>query len=226
MNRKVVKTADGSDTILVDELGVSYHSKHGAIQESIHVFIEAGLAFYKTQMPDKQSIRVFEMGLGTGLNALLTCQYAHKNSVNISYTAVEQYPATKEEVSVLNYSSLLQDDTNILPNIHASEWEKTTGISDTFSFKKVHTSLQEYVPDAQYDIVYYDAFAPNAQPELWTTDIFSKLYSMMSDNAMLVTYCSKGDVRRAMLSVGFDVQKIPGPPGKREMLRATKSIKS
>lgn len=226
MNRKVVKTADGSDTISVDELGVSYHSKHGAIQESIHVFIEAGLTFYKTQMPDKQSIRVFEMGLGTGLNALLTCQYAHKNSVNISYTAVEQYPATKEEVSILNYSSLLQDDTNILTNIHASEWEKTTGISDTFSFKKVHTSLQEYVPDEQYDIVYYDAFAPNAQPELWTTDIFSKLYSMMSDNAILVTYCSKGDVRRAMLSVGFDVQKIPGPPGKREMLRATKSIKS
>lgn len=225
MNRKVVKTADGSDTISVDELGVSYHSKHGAIQESIHVFIEAGLAFYKTQMPDKQSIRVFEMGLGTGLNALLTCQYAHKNSVNISYTAVEQYPATKEEVSVLNYSSLLQDDTNILTNIHASEWEKATGISDTFSFKKVHTSLQEYVPDERYDIVYYDAFAPNAQPELWTTDIFSKLYSMMSDNAILVTYCSKGDVRRAMLSVGFDVQKIPGPPGKREMLRATKSIK-
>lgn len=223
MNRKVVKTADGSDTILVDELGVSYHSKHGAIQESIHVFIEAGLAFYKTQMPDKQSIRVFEMGLGTGLNALLTCQYTHKNSMNISYTAVEQYPATKEEVSVLNYSSLLQDDTNILTNIHTSEWEKTTGISDTFSFKKVHTSLQEYVPDEQYDIVYYDAFAPNAQPELWITDIFSKLYSMMSDNAILVTYCSKGDVRRAMLSVGFEVQKIPGPPGKREMLRATKT---
>ncbi len=225
MNRKVVKTADGSDTISVDELGVSYHSKHGAIQESMHVFIEAGLAFYKTQMPDKQSIRVFEMGLGTGLNALLTHQYAHKNSVNISYTAVEQYPATKEEVSVLNYSSLLQDDTNILTNIHTSEWEKVTGVSDTFSFKKVHTSLQEYVPDEQYDIIYYDAFAPNAQPELWTTDIFSKLYSMMSDNAILVTYCSKGDVRRAMLSVGFDVQKIPGPPGKREMLRATKPIK-
>lgn len=225
MNRKVVKTADGSDTISVDELGVSYHSKHGAIQESIHVFIEAGLAFYKTQMPDKQPVRVFEMGLGTGLNALLTCQYAHKNSVNISYTAVEQYPVTKEEVSVLNYSSLLQDDTNILTNIHASEWENATGISDTFSFKKVYTSLQEYVPDEQYDIIYYDAFAPNAQPELWTTDIFSKLYSMMSDNAILATYCSKGDVRRAMVSVGFDVQKIPGPPGKREMLRATKSIK-
>lgn len=224
MNRKVVKTADGSDTISVDELGVSYHSKHGAIQESIHVFIEAGLAFYKTQMPDKQSIRVFEMGLGTGLNALLTCQYAHKNSVNISYTAVEQYPATKEEVSVLNYSSLLQDDTNILTNIHTSEWEQTIDLSEAFSFKKVQTSLQAYVPDELYDIVYYDAFAPNAQPELWTTDIFSKLYSMMSNDSILVTYCSKGDVRRAMLSVGFEVQKIPGPPGKREMLRAIKNI--
>lgn len=223
MNRKVIKTADGSDTILIDDLGVSYHSKHGAIQESMHVFIEAGLEFYIAQLSTNQRISIFEMGLGTGLNALLTCQYTHKNSMNISYTAVEQYPATKEEVSVLNYSSLLQDDTNILTNIHTSEWEKTTGISDTFSFKKVHTSLQEYVPDEQYDIVYYDAFAPNAQPELWTTDIFSKLYSMMSDNAILVTYCSKGDVRRAMLSVGFEVQKIPGPPGKREMLRATKT---
>ena len=215
MERKVEVTADGSSTIHIPEMGVTYHSKHGAIQESLHVFIHAGLSFYCGQHPEKRSIHIFEMGFGTGLNALLTSQYAEQHNITIQYEAVELHPLNEAEVNALNYDSAL------LQQLHSAAWSATTAINAHLLLTKHSTSLQQFVATEQFDVIYYDAFAPGAQPELWTEEIFRKLYNMLTLNGVLVTYCSKSDVRRAMIAAGFSMEKIPGPPGKREILRGT-----
>ena len=221
MQRRIVKTADGSDTIAIDDLSVSYHSKHGALQESTHVFIDAGLKYYHSQYPECGTIKIFEMGLGTGLNFLLSNDYASKSKVKIDYTAIEKYPLSDNEIKDLNYAELL-NEAELFDILHSMEWGKYIQATDGVRLHKVKGDLEGFGSDELYDVIYYDAFAPNAQPELWTVDVFKKLYGMMTDNAILVTYCSKSDVRRAMISAGFEVEKLQGPPGKREMLRALK----
>ena len=221
MERRVIKTKDGSDTIEVEELGVCYHSRHGALQESIHVYIETGLSYYREQNPEKQIVTVFEMGLGTGLNAVLTAQLADKEELSINYHSIELSPLAIEDIMALNYSRLLKDE-KLIGEIHNCPWGMPNKISKFFTVTKTKGKLEEYIAPIPLDVVYYDAFAPSAQPELWTEEIFKQLHSMMSEQGVLVTYCSKGDVRRAMSAAGFDVQKTQGPPGKREMLRAIK----
>ena len=216
MERKVEVTADGSSTIHIPEMGVTYHSKHGAIQESLHVFIHAGLSFYCGQHPEKRSIHIFEMGFGTGLNALLTSQYAEQHNITIQYEAVELHPLNEAEVNALNYDSAL------LQQLHSAAWSAPTEINAHLLLTKHPTSLQQYVGTEQFDIIYYDAFAPSAQPELWTENIFRKLYGFLLPGGIMVTYCSKAVVRRAMEAAGFRITKVQGPWGKREMLRATK----
>lgn len=224
MQRKIIKTADGSDTITIDELDVTYHSRHGAVEESMHVFINAGLDYFHKQHPEQTNIRLFEMGLGTGLNVLLSCAYVKGENISIEYTAIEQHPLTGNEFTGLNYVDLVEGiNIELFERIHDSSWGMQNAITDKISLHKVHDDLKNYTTSNKYDVVYYDAFAPAAQPELWTVDVFSKLYNMMSDNGVLVTYCSKGIVRRAMISAGFTVEKLQGPPGKREMLRARKT---
>jgi tRNA U34 5-methylaminomethyl-2-thiouridine-forming methyltransferase MnmC len=224
MQRQIISTADGSHTISIPEMNVTYHSTHGAIRESMHVFIEAGLS--KINEAGKKELHIFEMGLGTGLNALLTLLEAEKNQQLIHYTALELFPLEQEAIQSLNYCDQLnrKDLQPFFEQLHTCDWEKEISISPHFILKKSRTDLLNFNPlDSQHwDLVYFDAFAPSAQPALWTQQVFEKLYNMLAPGGLLTTYCSKGDVRRAMQAARFKVEKIPGPPGKREMVRAMK----
>ena len=222
MERVIQHTADGSATIAIPSMAVTYHSTHGAIQESMHVFIAAGWQFLLQQQPAKQTIHLLEMGFGTGLNALLTYQLA--NEKEVYYETLEQFPLPETITQQLGYADNLSDKTlgTTFSAMHACEWGRVVNIGRQFHLCKRREKLEDYQPSSLIDLVYFDAFAPNTQPELWTSPIFNKLYQAQSAGGILVTSCSKGDVRRAMLAAGYQVEKIPGPPGKREMLRAIK----
>jgi tRNA U34 5-methylaminomethyl-2-thiouridine-forming methyltransferase MnmC len=219
VERKIVITGDGSHSIAIPELHVAYHSIHGAIQESKHVFINAGLK-YLIANTSSSPLTIFEMGFGTGLNAFLTVIEAKNQKIKIQYIAVEQFPITPEEAASLNYPDVL-DHADLFHTIHECRWNEAVSVNEYFTLKKVETNLLNFTSSQHFNLVYYDAFAPGAQPELWTKGIFEKIFHMLEPNGVLVTYCSKGDVRRAMIDAGFTVKKLPGPPGKREMLRAT-----
>lgn len=221
MERKIIITEDGSHSIAIPALNVTYHSVHGAIQESKHVFIEAGLNYVLNNFSARK-LNILEMGLGTGLNVLLTLIEAEKQDLNIHYTAIEKFPVLVDEANSLNYAILLRHD-ELFQKIHKSEWGKDVFLSEYFIIRKEKLDLVDYSTSGQFDLVYYDAFAPAAQPELWAKEIFQRLFYLLKPDGVLVTYCSKGDVRRAMIAAGFVVKKLPGPPGKREMLRAIKN---
>ena len=224
MLRQPVITKDGSHTVSVPEMNVTYHSLHGAIQESLHVFIEAGLKYWVSNF-NHGDIHIFEMGFGTGLNALLTYIEAENLNIHVHYTAVELFPLQHEEIAALNYCDQLKrpDLPAVFERLHNCECNQEVDISSFFKLQKVKTNLANFSSGPRFNIIYFDAFAPAAQPELWTQAIFEKLITMMQFGGVLVTYCSKGDVRRAMQAVGFIVEKIPGPPGKREMVRSRKA---
>jgi tRNA U34 5-methylaminomethyl-2-thiouridine-forming methyltransferase MnmC len=226
MKRLPVITKDGSHTISIPEMNVTYHSIHGAIQESMHVFINAGLLpIWPLSGGPIDEVRVFEMGFGTGLNALLTLIDAEERKQPVYYYSVELFPLNNEEVKQLNYCNELQrpDLQSSFEQLHNCEWEKDVSITEHFTFHKTNNDLTGLSIDQHFNLVYYDAFAPGAQPELWTVAVFEKLYNLLLPGGILVTYCSKSDVQRAMKAAGFIIEKIPGPPGKREMLRAIKS---
>ena len=223
MERKIILTEDGSHTVSIPEMGVTYHSIHGAIQESHHVFIQAGLHY----IPDTLKtpcICIFEIGFGTGLNALLTYNEAEKNQLEIYYETIEPFPLNESEVKSLNYCEQLNrpDLQPLFEKMHSCEWEKEINLSPFFTLKKSTASLINYLPNKPVNLMYFDAFDPNVQPELWTKEVFKKMFSILQSNGVLVTYSSKGDVRRAMEESGFKVEKIPGAKGKREMIRAIK----
>lgn len=218
MKRHLQLTADGSHTIHIDELNITYHSKHGAIQESQHVFIDAGIS-YLHQIKQLTEYQIFELGFGTGLNALLTAVFSDQMNVSVSYHSVEAFPLKADEASTLNYGTLLQQ-TSIFLQLHTVPWNTAIPIHPKFELHKHHSTLNDFNTQEQFNIIYYDAFAPTAQPELWTVEVFEKLYQLLKPEGILVTYCSKGIVRRAMEAAGFRVTKLQGPPGKREMVRA------
>lgn len=221
IQRIAVPTADGSTTLYIPQWDEHYHSVHGAVQESNHVFIHAGLLFYLESNANKSPIHILEIGLGTGLNALLTAKIAAEKKCSIHYTALEAYPLSDAEINLLDFSSAagISDDT-ILKNIHASVWEQEEKINDCMQLCKHAKKLEDWQPSQSYDIIYFDAFAPSVQPELWNDAIFQKLFEASCSGTVLITYCVKGAVRRAMQAAGWQVKKIPGPPGKREMTRA------
>lgn len=221
---QLLQTADGSVTLYHEALDETYHSRHGAIQESKHVFIRNGLSYFLEYHPRTKSINILEVGLGTGLNALLTFIETRNTQAIINYYALEAFPPPEEITASLKYPELFIDESNqsIFEQIHICEWEKMHSFSDNFNFKKYKTTLEEFSTETAFDLVYFDAFAPRIQPELWTLEIFEKLYKQMAKNTLLVTYCAKGDVRRNMQAAGFFTERLPGPPGKREMLRAQK----
>jgi tRNA U34 5-methylaminomethyl-2-thiouridine-forming methyltransferase MnmC len=219
MERRIIKTADGSDTVFIPEMNVSYHSKHGAIEESMHVFIEAGFRYWSGRLERSDSAQIFEMGFGTGLNAFLTAIEAEEKGIKVYYETVEMFPLQKGKVDALNYTRGLSNK-DLFQQIHECKWNEEVTLNKYFTLKKVHEDLINYSTNQPFNLIYYDAFAPTAQPELWTEEIFKKLYSMLLPNGVLVTYCSKGSVRRAMQAAGFSIEKISGPPGKREMVRA------
>jgi len=218
---QIIDTEDGSHSILSEKFGVTYHSKHGAIQESMHVFIEAGL---RVRMREAQALAVLGIGFGTGLNAFLTCLEADKQQVKIDYTAVEAYPLSTEIIHQLNYTAKLKgaDRDNFFDKIHHADWENRAAIHPYFSIEKNKMRFEEIDVKNAFDVVFFDAFAPNSQPELWETPMFQKMYDALRLDGILTTYCAKGVVKRTLKSVGFQIESIPGPPGKREMTRATR----
>ncbi len=220
MKREIIITSDGSTTIHLPEWNEQYHSKHGAIQEAYHVFIKNGLY----QFDKRNSINILEIGFGTGLNCFITFLETKKLSMQIDYTGIEAYPIKEEEIEKLNYVQQLGvfEHKNIFESLHSSTWEQQTRIDPTFYLTKRNQFFDQIDDDNVFDIIYFDAFGARVQPELWTVSIFEKMYHALKPNGVLVTYSAKGSVRRAMQEVGFTVEKLPGPPGKREMLRATK----
>lgn len=225
MKREIITTGDGSKTIQISEWDEQYHSKHGAIQEARHVFLGMGLQHYVSKMPTTQPIAILEMGFGTGLNALLTLFEAQALNTEIEYTGIEAYPVSEEEVAAMDYSSQLSQ-TNALHyynQMHTLSWGEQHPITTDFRLAKRQERFEDITDIGLYDLVYFDAFGARVQPELWDEAIFEKMYIALRENGVLVTYAAKGSVRRAMQAVGFVVERLPGPPGKREMLRATKT---
>jgi len=223
MQRKLIITSDGSHSIHIPEWNENYHSVHGAIQESRHVFIEAGLKYCAAK---KNALNILEIGLGTGLNALLTFMEAQLLSTGIHYTALEAFPLSKELTDELNYIKALESPEHeglFFDLIHGSEWEKETEVTPGCKLKKIRNTLQEItLPEQEFDLVYFDAFGPPVQPEMWTEELFIKTYKTTKPGGILVTYCAKGEVKRTLKRVGFTIESLPGPPGKREMIRALK----
>lgn len=216
---ELVKTADGSDTLYVSELNEHYHSTFGAVQESRHIFIEAGL-----HKSEQDSINLFEVGFGTGLNAYLTVLETIKTNQNIRYITIEKYPLTSEIWTALNYTEIISDgNLSLFEMIHEAKWNEEVKITDHFSILKLSIDLMnvDYSNLPMFDLIYFDAFSPEKQPELWETSIFHRLAGHCANRAKLVTYCAKGVVRRSLITAGFTPERIPGPPGKREMLRGT-----
>jgi len=221
LKREIITTSDGSKTIQIVDWNEQYHSKHGAIQEAYHVFIKSGLSLF-----NNQSVSILEIGFGTGLNALITLIEAERFHLNITYTGIEAYPIAPEELQQLNYISELKAEEfeNDFQLMHDAPWEEDIALSDTFILHKKQKDFRELNDDNLFDLVYFDAFGARVQPELWTATIFSIMFNALKKGGVLVTYAAKGSVRRAMQEVGFSVERLPGPPGKREMLRATKPI--
>lgn len=220
MQREIQLTADGSHTIYLPAIDITYHSRHGAIQESMHVFINAGLQILMDP-PIANPIQILEIGFGTGLNALLSQQMANKLHAPVAYTSIEPFPLSTEEVNTINHGRLLEMD-KAFQQLHACPWEQPVQIDAYFSLKKINASLPGFTTTGRYHCIYFDVFAPTVQPELWTTTVFEQLLSFLHPGGSLLTYCSKSVVRHAMMAAGFNVNKIPGPYGKREMVKAVK----
>ncbi len=223
---KIIETGDGSHSVLNLAMHETYHSRHGALQESQHVFIREGLYHWKDTYPDIRELHVFEMGMGTGLNLILTLRDALKNpDISYHYTALEAYPLEASVAAQLNYLVVLDDKplNSLFQKIHQLEWDEVHELLPNFTLEKRQTCLEDFNSEERtYDLVYYDAFAPNKQPELWTYAVMDQLQQLMKEGAIFVTYSAKGQLKRDLRSLGLKVESLAGPPGKAEMIRATK----
>ena len=220
MERKVITTLDGSTTIQLVEWNECYHSKNGAIQEAQHVFINNGL-----YLLEEKSVSVLEIGFGTGLNAFVTYLESQKNGYSIDYVGVEAYPVKEEEAFAMNYVEALNVSQydGVFKFMHQCSWEEKNQVSPNFFLTKKQQLFQEIDFENQFDIIFFDAFGYQVQPELWSTEIFGKMFNALKEKGILVTYAARGVVKRSLLEVGFQVKKMPGPPGKREMMVGFKS---
>jgi len=218
MPHAIIETSDGSHTIYVPELDEHYHSIHGAVQESTFIFIRNGF-----DISDADPLCILEIGFGTGLNALLTAIHGLTERRDIFYTTIEKYPLGGEIIESLNHHRFAgAEGKEIFNRIHAAEWNAMINICPNFSIKKIRTDLTEKRPEGIFDLIYFDAFGPDKQPEMWTPEIFRSIAEVTRPNGILVTYSAKGEVKRNLKACGFDVNLLPGPPGKRQMIRAVK----
>ncbi|MFB6307065.1 MAG: tRNA (5-methylaminomethyl-2-thiouridine)(34)-methyltransferase MnmD [Flavobacteriales bacterium] len=222
-HKNIIKTEDGSSTFYIPSLKETYHSVHGAVNESMHVFIDKGAKYFTNE---RDNLRIIEVGFGTGLNALLT--YIESERINvksIDYYALEPYPISNDQLEQLNYTSIIDkkdgDAETFFEKIHSFQEEGYFEMNNfRFHFHKL--KIQDFISDLKFDLVYFDAFAPHAQPEMWEYSVFIDLFNMMDPNSILVTYCAKGNFKRALKKAGFKVEELEGPPGKREMVRGMK----
>ena len=222
-----VTTEDGSLTLRVPELDEHYHSVHGAIQEARHIFLRAGIDHYRDRLQQNHAeplpLHILEAGFGTGLNAYLTLLHAEEIQVPVCYHSLEKYPLPPEETARLNYPALLgRPQDPLFRALHDAPWEETVAVTPRFLLHKHFCDFREIDFPPRFDIIFFDAFNPEAQPHLWTPEVFARFHHALHPGGILVTYCVKGIVKRALRSVGFTLERLPGPPGKREMLRATK----
>lgn len=217
MIRQLILTEDGSHTIFVPEMGEHYHSVHGAIQESRHIFIKNGYA--KVQA---RAVSILEVGFGTGLNTFLTLLESNTDNKSVNYETWEASPISMEESRLLNYPDIIKSGHDIFNELHQSAWGREVPITSKFALKKIQDDIRNFNSDRIFDLVYFDAFGPDYQPELWKTEVFEKIGACMRKNSRLVTYSAKGQVRRNLREAGFLVEKAPGPPGKREITIALK----
>lgn len=219
MKREIIRTKDGSTTIQITDWDECYHSRFGAIQEAQHVFIKNGLSLFKNQ-----SVSILEIGFGTGLNAFITFLESKKLNQSIDYVGVEGYPISAVEVVSMNYISELnvEDNRPIFEQMHECNWEEQNFLREDFLFTKRNQFFEEINDIEKFDLIYFDVFGYNVQPELWSTVIFEKMFNALKINGILVTYAARGVIKRNMVEVGFVVEKLEGPPGKREMFRAKK----
>ncbi|UPT66015.1 MAG: tRNA (5-methylaminomethyl-2-thiouridine)(34)-methyltransferase MnmD [Sphingobacteriales bacterium JAD_PAG50586_3] len=221
---EIITTTDGSSSLFNATLNETYHSKHGAVAESRHVFIKHGLEYYIDHHQPKE-VKIFEVGLGTGLNAYLTALYAMQNpSLSIVYHAIDTYPMPDELVAGINYPEVLAGNRDLFEELHKSAEGADVRLLPNFMYKKVVSDIKGYNTDTKFDIIYFDAFAPEKQPEMWLLPLFEKLYGILAQNGIMVTYCAQGQFRRNLKAVGFSAERLPGPPPKREMTRVTKGF--
>jgi tRNA U34 5-methylaminomethyl-2-thiouridine-forming methyltransferase MnmC len=220
---KIVESEDGSHTLFHTGLNETYHSMHGAVQESEHVFIQAGLE--RKMAAPKNSIHIFEVGFGTGLNAWLTYKRVAGTDLKIIYHSIEPYPLEEEIYSRLNYVQTTKDETlrDFFSALHHAPWNEEVELNNNFTLKKIKSRLEEYQrPEGIFDIIYYDAFAPSKQAEMWLPENIQKVYALLNKGGLLVTYCARGQFKRDLKEIGFLVETLPGPPGKKEMTRGVK----
>jgi tRNA U34 5-methylaminomethyl-2-thiouridine-forming methyltransferase MnmC len=219
----IITTEDGSSSLYNPVLQETYHSSHGAIQESMHVFIEHGLKYWKNQNPDK-AVSILEIGMGTGLNVLLTLQNAIESKLKVEYTTLEPFPIASDLVTQLNYKSIFQDEllSNAFDEIHQCSFDKKLELTEIFLFKKLSSTLQEFTTDSKFDIIYFDAFAPKKQSEMWHLELLQKLATTLNSGGVFTTYCAMGQLKRDLKACGLTVDTLQGPPGKNEMVRGLK----
>jgi tRNA U34 5-methylaminomethyl-2-thiouridine-forming methyltransferase MnmC len=222
MPREIIVTKDGSHSLLHTEMNETYHSVHGAIQESRYVFIEKGLEYWLT-LNQNRDVNVLEIGFGTALNTLLALQKGRELQVRINYASIEAFPLSRELWTRLNYSDAL-GDAELFELLHDVSWDAEHEITSAFLLKKYYTTLQDVaLLPAAFDVIFYDAFAPAKQPEMWTPEMLEKVTTSLKPGGVFVTYCAKGQLKRDLKILGLGVETLPGPPGKKEMVRAVKS---
>lgn len=215
---EIVNTADGSHTVYVPEMNEHYHSIHGAVQESLFIFINNG---FDVCLADP--VNILEIGFGTGLNAFLTAVKCLDDKRRVNYTSVEKYPLPVNITDSLNYYTFTGKNTKkMFRRIHSSPWNSDVNICNNFILKKIESDVTQFLPEGIYDLIYFDAFGPDKQPEMWSIEVFKKIASLTRENGIFVTYSAKGQVKRNLRECGFEVSLLPGPPGKRQIIRADK----
>lgn len=223
---RILRTGDGSPTLYRTDLDETYHSTHGAVQESLLVYIRNGLDWYAGGHPRQGPVRVFEVGFGTGLNALLSLRWSLVSGVGLDYTAIEPFPLPESLTGILDYATGLEweEGGGYFAELHRAPWARRIPVAAGFTLEKILVPLEDYVfPPGQYQVVYYDAFAPSKQPGMWHKENLTRVRDALETGGVLVTYCAQGQFRRDLRDMGFRVELLPGPPGKREVLRAVKS---
>ncbi len=221
-SNEIIRSQDGSHTLMSGQFDTTYHSTHGAIQESNHVFIEAGLDYLVDIKPDIEPIHIFEMGFGTGLNALLSLLWAEQHQRTIIYHSIEAYPIEKATWQAVNYPELLHIEPQRFHQLHEVSWNERCGITSNFHLHKISSPIEELDLNQDIDLVFYDAFGPGTQEELWRPPVLNITTDLIVKDGVLVTYCAQGAFRRHLIALGFDVARLDGPPGKRQMIRAVK----